>query len=111
MTKLQIRALFKYMSESDRLVKEDLNGFRLIVQGCNTVGKLQLARKELEGDVSTFGVPALAAKGCDQGCGYGLMGFVSDEAFLLFTGADSEEELDAFLPTFEQMVASIAPEN
>ncbi len=59
-----------------------------------------------------FGVPALAARSCDtEGCGYTLMGFVNDEAFLLGTGAATEEELDAFLPTFKQMVASIAPEN
>jgi hypothetical protein len=39
------------------------------------------------------------------------MGFVNDEAFYLRSKAKTEEELDAFLPTFEQMVASIAPEN
>jgi hypothetical protein len=30
------------------LVEEDLNSMRLIIQGCNTAGKLMLARKELE---------------------------------------------------------------
>ena len=63
-------------------------------------------------ETEVFGVSALAARGCETDfCGYSLMGFVNDEAFLLFTGADTEEKLDAFLPTFEQMVASIAPEN
>jgi hypothetical protein len=58
-----------------------------------------------------FGVPAVAARLCDtEGCEYTLMGFVNDEAFYLFTSAETEEELDAFLPTFEQMVASIASE-
>ena len=59
-----------------------------------------------------FGVPSLAARSCGtEGCGYTLMGFVNDEAFYLFVGAETEKELDAFLPTFEQMVASIVPEN
>ena len=59
-----------------------------------------------------FGVPALAARACDtESCEYALMGFVNDEAFYLRSKAGTEEALDAFLPTFEQMVASIAPEN
>ena len=49
MTRLQIRALFEYLSGSDRPLTQNLNSLRLITQGCNTVGKLQLARKELEG--------------------------------------------------------------
>jgi hypothetical protein len=48
MTKLQIRALLEYLNKPDRPVAEDLNSLRLIIQGCNTVGKLQLARNELE---------------------------------------------------------------
>lgn len=57
-----------------------------------------------------FGVPALAAKAFDgEDWGYTLMGFVNDEAFLLGYGAPSEEALDGFLPTWEQMVASIVP--
>lgn len=59
-----------------------------------------------------FGVPALAARACNaESCEYALMGFVNDEAFYLRSKAVTEEELDAFLPTFEHMVASIAPEN
>jgi hypothetical protein len=63
-------------------------------------------------ETEVFGVPALAARACDTvSCEYALMGFVNDEAFYLRSKAKTEEELDAFLPTFEQMVASIAPEN
>jgi hypothetical protein len=47
-TKLQLRALFEYVSECDRPLRQNLTNMRLIIQGCNTVGKLQLARKELE---------------------------------------------------------------
>ena len=61
-------------------------------------------------ETEAFGAPALAVKAFDgEDWGYGLMGFVNDETFLLSLGAPSEEALDAFLPTFEQMVASIAP--
>ena len=63
-------------------------------------------------ETEVFGVPALAARACGTGsCEYALMGFVNNEAFYLRSMAETEEELDAFLPTFEQMVASIAPEN
>ena len=57
-----------------------------------------------------FGAPALAARAFDgESWVYTLMGFVNDEAFLLSLEAPSEEALDTFMPTFEQMVASIAP--
>jgi hypothetical protein len=48
MTKPQIWALFKYVSESDRPLRQNMNSMRLIIQGCNRIGKLHLARKELE---------------------------------------------------------------
>lgn len=61
-------------------------------------------------ETEAFGAPALAAKAFDgEDWGYSLMGFANDEAFLLSLGAPSEEALDAFLPTFEQIVSSIAP--
>ncbi|UCC51736.1 MAG: hypothetical protein JSV68_21930 [Anaerolineaceae bacterium] len=63
-------------------------------------------------ETEVFGVQALAARACgSESCEYALMGIVNDEAFYLRSVAETEEELDAFLPTFEQMVASIAPEN
>lgn len=52
----------------------------------------------------------LAAKAFD--CAdwvYALMGIVNEEVFLMTLRARSEEALDAFLPTQDQMVASIAP--
>jgi hypothetical protein len=63
-------------------------------------------------ETTAFGAPALFARTCDdEGMGYSVMGFVNDEAFLLSLGAPSEEALDAFFPTFERMLASVAPEN
>jgi hypothetical protein len=37
------------------------------------------------------------------------MRFANDEAFLLVLTAPSEEQLQAFLPTWERMLASIEP--
>ena len=48
-TKIRIRTLSEYLNKPDRPMAEDLNSLGLIIQGCNTVGKLVLARKGLEG--------------------------------------------------------------
>lgn len=58
-----------------------------------------------------FGVPALSVKAHSEsvGWGFGIMGFVNDEAFLLSLSAPSEEALDEFRPTWNRMLESIEP--
>jgi hypothetical protein len=55
-----------------------------------------------------FGEPALAVRAADRSAwGYTMMGFVNGQTFLLGFSAPSEESLDAFMPTWQRMVAGI----
>ena len=58
-----------------------------------------------------FGVPALSVKTSKQNGNWtnALIGFLDDEAFLLFVIVPSEETLNNFLATWTRMLESIKP--
>ncbi|MDX1615174.1 MAG: hypothetical protein R3300_12750 [Candidatus Promineifilaceae bacterium] len=60
--------------------------------------------------LEVFDAPALAVRAQGQGDWvYALMGFTNNEAFLLSVEAPGPQALDAFMPTWERMLASIEP--
>ncbi len=62
-------------------------------------------------EIEVFGVLAASVRAID-GSGntaLTLQGFIADEVFVLFIFSPSDEVLDAFLPTWEAMLASIKP--
>jgi hypothetical protein len=62
-------------------------------------------------ETEIFGMPAVSVRAVDGkgDSGVALQGFIGEEVFLLTVVAPSDEALDAFLPTWEAMLASIRP--
>ena len=62
-------------------------------------------------ETELFGAPAMAVKTTDEAGNWThyLMGFVDEEAYLLFLVAPDEDALETYMPTWQRMLDSIEP--